>query len=106
MAPSDLQLLADYDFADRNEEEIRIEELSARAASVTEAIAALRGKRPSGSSPDEIAAMLDAIPDMRDALATTDKTELAEIFDAFDVTSTYDKPNARLELPRPSRRSW
>jgi hypothetical protein len=42
----------------------------------------LRAKRPTGSSPDEIAAMLDAIPDMRDALATADETELAEIFDA------------------------
>ena len=42
--------------------------------------------------------MLDAIPDMRDALRTADETELAEIFDAFDVAATYDKPNARLEL--------
>ncbi len=42
--------------------------------------------------------MLDAIPEMRHALATADETELAEIFDAFDVKATYDKPNARLEL--------
>ena len=42
--------------------------------------------------------MLDAIPDMRDALATADGHELADIFEAFDVTVTYDKPNARLEL--------
>lgn len=76
----------------------RIEELSARAASIVEAITALQTKRPNGSSPDEIAAMLDAIPDMRDALATADETELAEIFDAFDVKATYDKLNARLEL--------
>jgi hypothetical protein len=60
--------------------------------------------------------MLDAIPGMRDALATADATELAEI---FDVTATYDKPNARLELATarravgefvhsggPLRRSW
>jgi site-specific DNA recombinase len=76
----------------------RIEELSARAASIAEAITALEAKRPTAASPDEIAAMLDAIPDMRESLATDDETELAEIFDAFDVTATYDKPNARLEL--------
>lgn len=76
----------------------RIEELSARGASITEAIAELQAKRPTASSPDEIVAMLDAIPDMRDALATDDETELAEIFDAFDLTATYDKPNASLEL--------
>lgn len=29
--------------------------------------------------------MLDAIPDMRAALATADPSELAEIFEAYDV---------------------
>jgi hypothetical protein len=42
--------------------------------------------------------MLDAIPDMRDALQTADGHELADIVEAFDVTVTYDKTNARLEL--------
>lgn len=36
--------------------------------------------------------------DMRDALATDDETELADTFEAFDMTATDDKPNASLEL--------
>jgi site-specific DNA recombinase len=76
----------------------RIEELSARRESIEEAIAALRVKRPGGAHPDEIVAMLDAIPDMRDELARAEPTVLAEIFDAFDVTATYDKLNRRLDL--------
>jgi len=76
----------------------RIEELSARRESIDEAIAALRAQRPNGSHPDEIVAMLDAIPDMRHALAGADPSELAEIFRAFDVSATYNKDTRRLEL--------
>jgi site-specific DNA recombinase len=76
----------------------RIEELSARRESVDDAIAALRAQRPNGSHPDEIVAMLDAIPDMRDALAGADLSELADIFRAFDVCATYHKDTRRLEL--------
>jgi hypothetical protein len=56
------------------------------------------GRRAPGTHPDEIVAMLDAIPDMRAALARADAEELAEVFHAFDVSATYDKAEARLEL--------
>jgi hypothetical protein len=39
--------------------------------SIDEASAALRAKRPAGAHPDEIAAMLGAIPDMREGKRTT-----------------------------------
>lgn len=42
--------------------------------------------------------MLDAIPDMRDALNEADENELIELFDAFDVCATYGKSTRRLEL--------
>jgi hypothetical protein len=77
----------------------RIGQLSARRDAIEEAVLALRAKRPGGSHPDEIVAMLDAIPDMRDGLAHAEPDALADIFDAFDVTATYDKHNRRLELP-------
>lgn len=76
----------------------RIEELAARQESIEEAITALRAKRPDGAHPDEIGAMLDAIPDMRDALNEADESELIEMFDAFDVCATYTKSTRRLEL--------
>jgi hypothetical protein len=57
-----------------------------------------QSSQPGGAHPDEIIAMLDAIPDMRDELARAEPSELAEIFEAFDVTATYDKRNRRLEL--------
>jgi site-specific DNA recombinase len=76
----------------------RIEELSARRKAVEEAIAALRAKRPEGGHPDEIAAMLDAIPDMRQALREANEGELIEVFDALDVCATYTKSTHQLEL--------
>jgi hypothetical protein len=42
----------------------RIEELSTRKRAVTEAIDALKVERPAGHHPDEILAMLDAVPDL------------------------------------------
>lgn len=39
--------------------------------------------------------MLDAIPDMRDALNEADESELIEL---FDVCATYNKSTRRLEL--------
>jgi hypothetical protein len=76
----------------------RIEELAAHQESIDEAITALRVKRPEGARPDEIVAMLDAIPDMREALNEADEDELIELFDAFDVCATYTKSTRRLEL--------
>ena len=75
----------------------RIEELSARKSGVTTAIDALKAKRPAGHHPDEIAAMLDAVPDLLKALKTASDEQLADIFGAFDVTvrKRPDKPAAR-----------
>ena len=76
----------------------RIEELSTRKSAATDAIKNLQVERPAGHDPDEVAAMLDAIPDLREALTDASATQLAEIFSAFDVTITYDKENERLNL--------
>jgi hypothetical protein len=76
----------------------RIEELSARRESITEAIQALEVERPAGARPDEIEAMLDAVPDLRSALANYDEAELADLLSDFDVIATYDKAERRLKL--------
>jgi site-specific DNA recombinase len=76
----------------------RIEELSARKSGVTTAIDALKAKRPAGHHPDEIAAMLDSVPDLRKALKTASDEQLADIFGAFDVTISYDKTSQQLQL--------
>jgi hypothetical protein len=54
--------------------------------------------RPAGHHPDEIAAMLDAVPDLRKALKTASGEQLADIFGAFDVTVSYDKASQQLDL--------
>jgi hypothetical protein len=76
----------------------RIEELSARKGGITTAIDVLKTKRPAGHHPDEIAAMLDAVPDLRKALKTASPERLADIFAAFDVTVSYDKARQQLDL--------
>src|ERR1035437_943294 len=76
----------------------RIEELSTRKAAVTDATQTLKTKRPAGHDPDEILAILDAVPDLRKVLNLASAEQLARIFRAFDVTITYDKPNRRLNL--------
>ena len=76
----------------------RIEELSARKSGVSTAIEALKVTRPAGHHPDEIAAMLDAVPDLRKALKTASGEQLADIFGAFDVTVSYDKASQQLDL--------
>jgi hypothetical protein len=42
--------------------------------------------------------MLDAVPDLRLKLRNGSPEELADIFEAFDVSATYDKPSGRLQL--------
>jgi hypothetical protein len=76
----------------------RIEELSIRKSAVTTAIEAFKAQRPAGHHPDEIAAMLDAVPDLRKALKTATDEQLADIFRAFDVMIDYDKTSQRLNL--------
>ena len=76
----------------------RIEELSAQGDSVAAAMAELESQRPEGPSPEEIEAMLSAIPDLSKALAGAESEELIELLDAFDVEISYDKPSSKLEL--------
>lgn len=73
----------------------RIEELSARKSGVSIAIEALKVTRPAGHHPDEIAAMLDAVPDLRKALKTASGEQLADIFSAVETVS-YDKASQQL----------
>ncbi|ADB53590.1 hypothetical protein [Conexibacter woesei] len=47
-----------------------------------------------GAHPDEIA----AVPDLRPTLRTAEPDKLADLFEAFDVTATYDKTNRQLKL--------
>lgn len=76
----------------------RIEELSTRKKAVTDALETLKATRPAGHHPDEIIAMLDAVPDLRESLKTATPEKLSAIFRAFDVTITYDKANQFLDL--------
>jgi hypothetical protein len=76
----------------------RIVELSTRKGAVTDALEALKEKRPAGHHPDEILSMLDAVPDLRQALKTAADDELAEIFRAFDVRVSYDKTRQVIDL--------
>jgi hypothetical protein len=76
----------------------RTEELSARRASVEEAIRDLEVRRPDGARPDEIEAMLAAVPDLRPSLKTAGPEDLADLLEAFEVTAVYDKTGRTLEL--------
>jgi hypothetical protein len=47
---------------------------------------------------DEIEAILAGLPDLRDVLEEAEPEELIDVFDAFDLAVTYDKPPQTLEL--------
>ena len=76
----------------------RIEELAGRRAALDEQRRRLAAHRSNAPQPQEIEALLASIPDLRLALARYGPAELADLFDAFDVTVTYDKPSHSLEL--------
>ena len=76
----------------------RIEELAGRRAALDEQRRRLAAHRSNAPQPQEIEALLASIPDLRPALARYGPAELADLFDAFDVTVTYDKPSHSLEL--------
>jgi site-specific DNA recombinase len=76
----------------------RIVELSTQKAAIADALDALAAKRPAGHHPDEIVAMLDAVPDLRPTIEKATDEELAEIFKAFDVRITYDKNRQALDF--------
>jgi hypothetical protein len=76
----------------------RIEELAAQRGWLDEQRHRLESRRSDAPQPHEIEALLTSIPDLRPALARYGSAELADLFDAFDVTITYDKPSHALEL--------
>ncbi len=76
----------------------RIEELATRRGALEEQRLQLESRRPSTPRPHEIEALLASVPDLRPALARYGPVELADLFEAFDVTVTYDKPSHALEL--------
>lgn len=76
----------------------RVLELSARRTAVANAFDALKAKRPAGHDPEEIEAMLDAVPGLRPAIEAATGEELAANFRALDVTITYDKAAQTLDL--------
>ena len=76
----------------------RIEELAGRRAALDEQRRRLAARRSNAPQPQEIEALLASLPDLRPALARYGPAELADLFDAFDVTVTYDKPSHSLEL--------
>ena len=55
----------------------RIEDLSARRASIEERIQTLEGRRPEGAQPGEIEAMLATVPDLRPTLKAARPEDLA-----------------------------
>ena len=76
----------------------RIEELSGQAEAIARAIGDLEQTPPEGPSPEQIKAMMEAVPDLSEALKQADGEELIELLDAFDVDVSYDKPTGKLEL--------
>jgi hypothetical protein len=76
----------------------RIEELSARRAATTAAIEKLTAARAAGGHPNDILAMLEAVPDLRDRLRRGDPRLLAGIYEDFKVTATYEKATSQLTL--------
>lgn len=76
----------------------RIVELATRKSAIECSIEGLKAKRPAGTDPDEIAAILDAVPDLRRTIATSTAADLAELFNAFDVGITYERETDTLKL--------
>ena len=76
----------------------RIEELANQRATLDDKRRELEPRRTDTPQPHEIEALLASLPDLRPALARSSPAELADLFDAFDVTVTYDKPSHSLEL--------
>jgi hypothetical protein len=74
----------------------RIVELTSRKNAVEGSIEGLQAKRPVGTDPDEIAAILDAVPDLRPTIVKSTDGDLAELFNAFDVGITYERETETL----------
>jgi hypothetical protein len=78
--------------------EKRIEELALEKAKVQSEVRQLEAAEPDRAAPSDIEATLEAIPDLRGALAAASPEELAEIFDAFEIKAFYDKRDHSLAI--------
>ena len=76
----------------------RIEELAAQRAALEDERHKLASQRVHKPQPQEIEALLASLPDLRPALARYGPDDLADLFDAFNIAVTYDKPTHTLEL--------
>jgi hypothetical protein len=76
----------------------RIEALDVRAERIKDEIAMLEEQRPMGATPEEVEALLAAVPDLRPALEAATHEELAAIFETFDLTARYNHLTKTLEL--------
>lgn len=76
----------------------RIVELTTRKRAIEGSIEGLKAQRPVGIDPDEIAAILDAVPDLRRTIANSTEADLAELFSAFEVDIIYDRETETLKL--------
>jgi site-specific DNA recombinase len=79
----------------------RIEELSARRTAIDETIRTLDAQRPDGTRPDEIQAMLDAIPDLRPTLRAAARPTSSSTPSTSPRSTT--SPTRRSSCARPSR---
>lgn len=76
----------------------RIEELSTKDKAITAEIAVLEAQEPDGPRRDEIEAILSSLPDLREVWDEAEPGSLMEVFDAYDLAVTYDKPAGTLDL--------
>ncbi|HEX5851960.1 MAG TPA: hypothetical protein VFY36_02590 [Solirubrobacteraceae bacterium] len=77
--------------------------MSTRKSAVADSLDALQAKRPAGHHPDEIVAMLDAVPDLRPVLTNASDGELVEIFRVFDLAITPELLPILPQRQRPPR---
>ncbi len=76
----------------------RIEELGRERAKLGSEIERLDVPSPEQPEPEALEADLLAIPDLSDAIFASSPSELAEIYDAFEVVAYYDKRDNSLEI--------
>jgi hypothetical protein len=76
----------------------RIEELGGKETSITAEIAMLEAQEPDGPRRDEIEAILSSLPDLREVWDDAEPESMMEVFDAYDLAVTYDKPAGTLDL--------
>jgi site-specific DNA recombinase len=81
--------------------ERRIEQLAAEQKSVEAEIRRLEAAQQSAAAatkPDDLAAILESLPDLRPALASYSDEELAELFSVFDIEARWNHQEKTLKL--------